>query len=163
MSDERGVPGVAWRENDHEPLPADVAERWARFGHWDRVYFPRLVGLEVESIRFGYCRMRLPFRPDLEQPMGVVHGGAIATLIDAVVVPAIGVAYGPEVGYSTLDMHIQYLSALVGEDAIAEGVVTRRGRSVVFCEVTVVGATSGKVIARGALTYNVSTARPPKV
>lgn len=142
-------------EEDFEELTADAAARWARFGKWDRVYFPALVGLELEAVRIGYCRMILPYRPELEQPMGIVHGGAIATLIDAVVVPAIGTAYGPEVGYSTLDMHVQYLAALSKEDAVAEGVVLRRGRSVVFCEADVFGRTSGKHLARGSLTYNV--------
>jgi len=104
--------------------------------------------------------MVLPFKPELEQPMGIVHGGAIATLIDAVVVPAIGSAYGPEVGYSTIDMHVQYLSALVKEDAVAEGVVVKRGRSIVFCEANVHGRTSGKHLARGSLTYSVSALRP---
>jgi len=148
------------KENEFAELSADVAERWLRFGQWDRVYFPKLVGLRVEAVRLDYCRMVLPFKPELEQPMGIVHGGAIATLIDAVVVPAIGSAYGPEIGYSTIDMHVQYLSALVKEDAVAEGVVVKRGRSIIFCEANVHGRTSGKHLARGSLTYSVSALRP---
>ena len=66
-------------------------------------------------------------------------------------------------GYSTVDMHVQYLTALVGEDAVAEGWVVRRGRSVVFAESEIVGAASGKRIARAVLTYNVSGNRPMKV
>jgi uncharacterized protein (TIGR00369 family) len=106
--------------------------------------------------------MVLTYRDELEQPMGIVHGGAIATLIDASVVPAIGSAYDNTVGYSTLDLHVQYHNALVKEDAIAEGWVTKRGRSIVFCESEVVGRTSGKQIARGFMTYNVSALRPMK-
>lgn len=146
-------------EEDFTKLAADVEERWLRFGQWDRVYFPKLVGLRVEAVRLDYCRMILPFKPELEQPMGIVHGGAIATLVDAVVVPAIGSAYGSEVGYSTIDMHVQYLSALVKEDAVAEGIVVKRGRSIVFCEASVHGRTSGKPLARGSLTYSVSSPR----
>lgn len=138
-------------------LDAEAASRWARFGHWDRAYFVNLVGIVVEDVRLGYCRMRLPFRPELEQPMGIVHGGAIATLIDVVVVPAIGSAYEPQVGYSTIDLHVQYLSALRNEDALAEGWVTKRGRNIVFTEAEVLGATSGRVVARGALTYHVAS------
>lgn len=144
-------------EADFAELPDDVAERWLRFGQWDRVYFPKLVGLRVEAVRLDYCRMVLPFKPELEQPMGIVHGGAIATLIDAVVVPAIGSAYEANVGYSTIDMHVQYLSALAGEDAVAEGVVVRRGRSIVFCQADAYGCESGKHVARGSLTYSVSS------
>jgi uncharacterized protein (TIGR00369 family) len=148
------------RANDFAILTPEVNDRWKNFGQWDRTYFPKLVGLHVEEIRIGYCRMVLTYREELEQPMGVVHGGAIATLIDASVVPAIGSAYDNTVGYSTVDLHVQYHNALVKEDAIAEGWVTKRGRSVVFCESEVFGRTSGKQIARGYMTYSISTLRP---
>ena len=141
---------------DFEPLDQEANARWSKFGKWERPYFPNLVGLLVEEIRIGYCRMRLPFRPELEQPMGIVHGGAIATLLDAVVVPAIGSAYPSSTGYSTVDLGIQYHSALRSEDAVAHGWVVRRGRRIVFCEAEAIGATSGKTIAKAMLTYSVS-------
>ena len=35
-----------------------------------------MAGLErVEEIRQDYARLRLPYRPEYEQPAGVVHGG----------------------------------------------------------------------------------------
>lgn len=55
-------------------LATSARERWSNFGSWERIYFPSLVGVQVEELRVDYCRMRLPFRPELEQPMGVVHG-----------------------------------------------------------------------------------------
>jgi uncharacterized protein (TIGR00369 family) len=132
-----------------------VLERWAGYGEWERAYFPTLLGMQLEEVRTDYARMRLPFRPEIEQPAGVVHGGAIAALLDSVVVPAIGQAYPVEARFATVDMHVQYLSAAIGEDLVAEGWIVRRGRSVVFCEAEVRGATTGKVIARSMLTYNV--------
>ncbi|MTA10954.1 MAG: hypothetical protein F2527_08610, partial [Actinobacteria bacterium] len=86
------------RAADFEILTPEVDARWKNVGQWDRTYFPKLVGLHVEETRLGYCRMVLSYREELEQPMGVVHGGAIATLIDASVVPAIGSAYDNTVG-----------------------------------------------------------------
>jgi uncharacterized protein (TIGR00369 family) len=146
------------RREQFAPLPADVAERWSNFGRWDRQYYPNLLGMVVEEIRTDYCRMRLPYAPVLEQPAGVVHGGAIASLIDAVVVPAIGMAYGPDTNYVTIDLQMQYLGALRQEDAIAEGWVVQRGRSMVFCEAAVRGGTTGRAVARGLLTYMVRAA-----
>src|SRR5262245_9671519 len=136
------------------PLPDDAAARWAKFPSWDRTYFPNVVGLQVEELRTDYCRMRLPYRPELEQPHGVVHGGAIATLVDTVVVPAVGAAYPAGWRYLTLTMDIQYLGAVAGEDAVAEGWVVQRGRSIVFCraEVTTAG---GAPAATATLTYKV--------
>jgi uncharacterized protein (TIGR00369 family) len=146
------------RADRFEPLPPAAAARWATFARWDRTYFPNLVGLEVEELRTDYCRMRLPYRPELEQPAGLVHGGAIATLVDTVVVPAVGAAYPKDWRYSTLTMDIQYLGAVAREDAVAEGWVTQRGRSIVFCQAEVVTA-GGRTAATGALTYRVS---PPR-
>ena len=44
------------------------------------------------------------------------------------------------------------------EDVVAEGWVTRRGRTVVFCESEAFGATTGRLVAKSVLTYNVSKA-----
>ena len=140
-------------------LEGPVADRWAKFpSSGERVYFPGLVGLVLEEVRTDYARMRLPFRPELEQPAGVVHGGALATLIDTVVVPAVGQAYDLGWAYFTIAMDIRYIGAVAGEDAIAEGWVEQRGRTLVFCRAEVRTA-AGKLAADGTLTY---TIRPPR-
>lgn len=146
------------RAAQFEPLPDDAAARWARFGRSQTVFYPMLLGLEVEETRIDYCRMRMPFKPELLHPGGVVHGGAIASLMDAVLVPAVGSTLGPADRYSTVDLHVQYIGAVVDEDVVAEGWVTKRGRRVVFCESEALGASSGRLIARSLLTYNVSPA-----
>jgi len=147
------------RADDFDELDPASAERWLGYGKWDREYFPKLIGLHAEVVKKDFCRMRLGFKPSLEQPAGVVHGGAIASLIDSVVVPAIGSAYEAGVNFVTVDLHIQFLGALVQEDAVAEGWVVQRGRSMVFVEAEVIGATTGRLIARGQMTYKVSQPR----
>ncbi len=118
--------------------------------------FPRLLGLRMEEVRKEYARMRLPFRPELNQPAGMVHGGAIASLIDTVVVGTIfsNVTDIPR-KLLTIDMHVHYLDAAVEEDVIAEGFTRRRGRSIVFLHVDVRTA-SGKDVAHGELSYKLS-------
>src|SRR3954447_20146148 len=107
------TPPVPTRSAQFESLPAARAERWSRFGKWDERYFPNVVGLELEEVRLDYARMRLPFRPELNQPAGVVHGGAVATLIDTVVVPAVGSAYDELLPMLTIDLQIRFLGAAV--------------------------------------------------
>jgi uncharacterized protein (TIGR00369 family) len=143
-----------------EPLQDEaLAARWARFpSGWDRTYFPTLVGLELEEVRTDYARMRLPYRPELDQPAGVVHGGSIATLIDTVVVPAVGQAYPAGWAYFTIQMDVRFIGAVVQEDAIAEGWIDQRGKSTIFCRAEVRTA-SGKLAADGTLVY---TVRPPR-
>jgi uncharacterized protein (TIGR00369 family) len=154
------APDLAPNAHRFAPLTdPDLVARWAKFPHWgDRTIFPNVVGLELEEVRTDYARMRLPYRPELDQPAGVVHGGAVATLIDTVVVPAVGQAYDVGWVYLTIQMDVRYLGAVVGEDAIAEGWVEQRGRTLIFCRAEVRTA-SGKLAADGTLTY---TVRPPR-
>jgi len=88
----------------------------------------------------------------------VIHGGALATLVDTVVVPAIGGHYETVPMMLTLSMTINFLGAVRGEDAVAEGWVVRRGKSIVFCEAAV-RAASGAPAATASLIYKVSPAR----
>ena len=143
------------RAAQHAPLPAGRAERWARFGRWEERYFPTVVGLEVDEVRLGYARLRLPFRPELRQPAGAVHGGAIATMIDTVCVPAIGGGYDRMPGLATIDMQIRYLGAARDTDLVAEGWVVKRGRSIVFCQAEVRSEPGDELIAEGWSTFRV--------
>lgn len=118
--------------------------------------YARKLGFAIEELRKDYCRMRMPYDSSLDQPMGVVHGGAIASLIDTVVVGSIfsRMKDVPK-KLATIDMHVHYLAPLVKEDAVAEGWVRRRGRSIVFLGVEVLSA-SGAVVAHGELSYFVA-------
>jgi uncharacterized protein (TIGR00369 family) len=136
-----------------------VLERWRNFCAWpDRELFPTHLGLRVEELRQDYARVRLPYRPVLEQPAGPVHGGAIATLIDTVVVPAVGWVHPAVPQMLTLTMTIEYRSALVRADAVAEGWITQRGNTIVFCEAEVRAADDARVVANGRMVYKVRPA-----
>ncbi len=136
------------------PLTPERAARWQDFPDRDRVVFPTFLGLRAEEIRADYARMRLPYRPEYEQPAAVIHGGAIASLIDTVVVPAVGSAYDEPMAMLTLSMTVNFVGAVVGEDAVAEGWVERRGRATVFCRAE--ARTSGRgLVATASLVYTV--------
>jgi uncharacterized protein (TIGR00369 family) len=113
--------------------------------------------LSVEEVRDGYCRMRMPFRSELLHAGGVVHGGALASLLDSVLVPAIGVSLPSASAYSTVDLHVQFVDTLVDEDAVAEGWVVRRGRRTVFGESEAFAANTRRLIAKAISTFNVRT------
>lgn len=151
---------VSTRAGSHALLDESTTARWLRFGQSATVNFPTLLGFIVEDVRVDYCRMRLPFRPEILQAAGLVHGGAIASLLDAVMVPAVGAVLERGSDYATVDMHVQFIRAIRSgddaEDAIAEGWVTRRGRRTVFCESEAFGASSGRLLAKSVLTYSVS-------
>lgn len=151
---------VSTRADSFDRLDDETTLRWMKFGDSGTTTFPMLLGMTVEDIRLDYCRMRLPFRTELLQAAGFVHGGAISSLLDHVMVPAVGAVIEQGVNYSTVDMHVQFMRGIVAaapEDAVAEGWVTRRGRRTVFCEAEAFGATTGDRLAKSVLTYAVSS------
>ena len=150
---------TSWRAEEFDLLSPSVQARWANFlaEEGDQRWFPNLLGIQVEELRRDYARLRMPWRPDLNQPQGLMHGGAIATLIDTAVVPAIGTAYDDDRPFSTIEMSVRYVQPVRQEDLVAEGWVSRRGKRVVFCEVEVRTATAVKV-ATGNLIYIVGSA-----
>lgn len=152
------------RAGQFDELDPDTAERWLSFGkerEYGRGFFAQHIGLVVEEVRRDYCRMRMVFRPELMQGGGVMHGGAIASLLDSVLVPAIGATLPEGSRYATVDLHVQYMEALLEDDAVAEGWVVRRGRRVVFGQAEARAASSGRLIATSVLTYNVSPPPAP--
>lgn len=116
-----------------------------------KTFFPNLIGLQLEEIRQDYGRMSMAFREDLTQPAGVVHGGAITALIDTTAVPALASTLSVRPMMLTLDLGVQFLAAAT-EDLICEVWISKRGRSICFCQAEVYSA-SGNLIATGNLTY----------
>lgn len=145
------------RAENYTALSAEKLDYWSQFPQWDpgTRHFNTLLGFVLEEVRVDYSRLRLPYRPELNQPAGVMHGGAIASLIDTAVVPAIGAYYDELPRMLTISMNVNYLGAIVEEDAVCEGWVERRGKSIVFCAAEVCGVTSGKIAATASLVYKV--------
>jgi uncharacterized protein (TIGR00369 family) len=121
--------------------------------------FFTVLGLQIDEVRPDYCRMRLPFHPGLRTEGQVVHGGAIASLVDSAGVVAVWSNVPPEITRgATATMTVNYLAAAEAVDLTAEANVVRRGRSVVFVDVDVVSP-SGERIAKGSLVYKLSKGR----
>ena len=146
------------RAEQFAALPPERLARWANFANWDTVWFPQYLGLQVEELRTDYARMRLPFKPEYRQPAGVVHGGVIASLIDTVVVPAIGSGYDEPRQLFTIDVALRFMAPVIDDDLIGEGWNVQRGRQIVFCDAEVRAASTPDVVAASAsLTYKVSS------
>jgi len=144
----------------HAPLPPERRRVWDGFGQASSAFFPGYVGLVLEEVRTDYARMRLPHRRQLDQSQGIVHGGAVATLVDTVVVPAIASAYDAPRPLVTIAMSIQYLEPIAREDAVAEAWVEKRGRKTAFCRVEV-HTDSGVLAATASVVYKVGSRPMP--
>ena len=147
------------RADQFEELDPETKARWLAYGRPKAdatEVFATLLGLRVEDVRRDYCRLRMPFRPELMQPGGVLHGGALASLLDSVLVPAIGSSLPEGSRFATIDLHVQFMDGISGGEVVAEGWVVRRGRRIVFGQAEARAVDSGRLVATAMLTYHVT-------
>jgi uncharacterized protein (TIGR00369 family) len=93
----------------------------------------------------GETRLRMAVRSELENNIGIAHGGALATLLDI----CMGTAGRTRVGrpVMTLDMQVSFLAPGRGT-LLGVGRVTKAGRSILFCEAEVTREEDGELVAR---------------
>jgi uncharacterized protein (TIGR00369 family) len=100
----------------------------------DVVPFLKHLGIEVESVGRGTATLLLPVREELSRNDGIIHGGAIASVIDSAFAFAITPLLAENERTVTVDLTIHYLRPLGGEGGGAARTiarVVRAGRRVI--------------------------------
>lgn len=131
-------------------LPRERLERIERA--IDGVPYARLLGIKLERVVPGEATLTLPIRPELSQNHGVVHGGAIASLIDTATAFAILSLLETEERVTTVDLTISYLRPAVTGTLTATARVLRHGRRLFAVSAEVADA-SGTLLATALSTY----------
>jgi len=87
-------------------------------------------------------------------PIGVVHGGYAATLLDSALGCAVHTTLEAGVGYTSLGLEAKYVRPITRDTGrvICEAKVLYRGRRQATSEATLTAAESGKLLAHGSAT-----------
>ena len=133
------------------PSGADIIRQWLRTSP-----FVGYLSIELVALAPGTATLRLPYDKTVTTIGSVVHGGAIATLIDtAGAAAAWSDAEVPtNIRGTTVSLAISYLAAAEDEDIQAVARVLSRGRSLVYLDIEATTA-SGKAVAKGLATYKI--------
>ena len=111
--------------------------------------FVQLIGVEIAEVGPDRSLLRLELRPEMLNPHGLVHGGALFTLADN----AAGCASSTDGRtYVTQGGDIHFLHTQASGAVWAEALVKHRGRSTVLVEVTLTGE-EGRLLATASFTY----------
>ena len=87
-------------------------------------------------------------RPEMTNPVGLLHGGMIAAIMDDFIGATI-FALGREDFYTTIDLSVDYFaSAREGEVVTARARVVKPGQRVIHAECDLANA-EGRILARG--------------
>jgi uncharacterized protein (TIGR00369 family) len=118
----------------------------------DSVPYAHLLGIELESVVEGSATLAFQVRKELTQNQGVVHGGAIASLIDTAMAFAIISVLPRGERVTTVDLTISYLRPLTSGRISAIAKVVRAGRRLISVSADVFGD-DGKLASTALSTY----------
>jgi uncharacterized protein (TIGR00369 family) len=87
-------------------------------------------------------------------PIGVVHGGYAATILDSALGCAVHTTCPAGVGYTSQTLEVKYLRPITRDTGVirAEAVVVHRGRKNATSEAKLIAKDSGKLLASGTST-----------
>ncbi len=116
------------------------------------VPFARLLGIELDEVGKGTATLGLSVRKELTQNHGVVHGGAIASLLDTAIAFAIISLLSPAEKVTTVDLTISYVRPLTIGRMTARAKVVRSGRRLFVASADLFDQ-DGKLAATALSTY----------
>jgi uncharacterized protein (TIGR00369 family) len=128
-------------------------------GRLPRPPIAALFDARLVSIGEGSARFQCVPDESAYNPIGLVHGGLLCTLLDSAAGCAVHTMLGPGVGYSTIEIKVSFLAAVRADSGTieAEGRVLRLGRQVAFAEAHARTA-AGKLV--GHATTSLAVMRP---
>jgi acyl-CoA thioesterase len=122
--------------------------------------FANYLGIEILEKREGFARLSLPYRHELTNPRGNLHGGAIASVADSAMAVAIGSMPGIAERHFTVKLEMKYKASVMDGVIIVEATATRRKQRLFLGEVVVRNG-DGQVVATGTGTFMVTNPDDP--
>ena len=95
-----------------------------------QVPYVRLLGIEFVSAERGAATFALEVREELTRMGGLLHGGAVASLLDTAAAFAVHTVLEPEKHTVTIDLTIHFLRPVTSGRVEARARVLREGRRV---------------------------------
>ncbi len=125
--------------------------------------FGRLLGMDLFDVGEGRFTMTLQPQECHYNPMGCVHGGILATLLDSVMSASVHTALPAGKGYMTLEIKVNFLKPVFEHtgEIVAEGKVISCGSQVATAEGKVTDV-DGRIYATGSTTCLVFDLSTPK-
>jgi uncharacterized protein (TIGR00369 family) len=71
-----------------------------------------LIGLSIDEVEYGRVTMSIETRPDFANPLGTLHGGICATLLDSAMSCSVHTTLEAGVGYGTLELKVNYIRSV---------------------------------------------------
>jgi uncharacterized protein (TIGR00369 family) len=111
--------------------------------------------MRMDAVEAEHGRVTFTCTPDasMYNPLGIVHGGVMCTLLDTAAACALHTALPKGVSYTSVEIKVNYLKAVTLDSATltAVGTVVKAGSRIGFAEANVTDVT-GKLVATATST-----------
>jgi len=91
------------------------------------------IGARLTAVAPGAVEIELPFRADLTQQHGFIHGGIVAGVLDSACGYAALSLMPAKSAVLTIEYKVNFVAPAAGARLIAYGHVTRPGRTITVC------------------------------
>ncbi|GAB3438014.1 PaaI family thioesterase [Insolitispirillum peregrinum] len=115
-----------------------------------------VLGIQMEDVRAGECRVRMAFKPDLIRPGGTIAGPAMMALADLAMYGVVLSLVGRIELAVTTNLNINFLRKPAQADMLAVGRLLKGGKRLVVVEVDLYSeAEPDQLVAHVTGTYSV--------
>ncbi|HST50481.1 MAG TPA: PaaI family thioesterase [Pyrinomonadaceae bacterium] len=119
---------------------------------FEQVPYARLLGMEFVNAERGAATFALEARKELTRMGGILHGGAIFSLLDSAAAFAVLTLLEPGANTVTVDLTVHFLRPVSAGRIEARARVLRQGRRVAILSVEAKDQT-GALVANATTTY----------
>ncbi len=122
----------------------------------------RTLGAVVNLVEPGEVEIEMPYRADLTQQHGFVHGGIVTAIVDSACGYAAFSLSAPDTAVLTVEYKVNFVAPAKGERLVARGEVVRPGATVTVCKGNVLAYEDGeeKLVATMLTTLMLMPNRP---
>jgi len=122
-------------------------------------FFPEArMSVEIDQLRDGYLRIRVPVTDRHLRPGGTVSGPALMTIADTAMYYLVLGMIGPVALALTTNLNINFLRAPKLADVIAEAEMLKLGKRLAVGQVTIYSEGSEDPVAHATVTYSIPPA-----
>lgn len=118
-----------------------------------------LLSMKIKDLQWGTSVLEVDLEEKHLQPFGMVHGGAIASVVDAAAFWAVFPQVEKEMGLTTVEMKLNYLAPVKEGKLVAEGRCIKLGKTLALGEARVRDG-KGNLVAHGTATMMVLSNLP---
>ncbi len=137
-------------------MTLQAADVQARIREW--VPMAEDIDLQIQEIKPGYARIRIPFQEKCIRPGGTVSGPVMMTAGDTAMYAAILGSLGEVAMAVTSNLNINFLQRPEQRDLIAEGTILKLGKRIAFCEVAIRSEGYEDIVAHVTGSYSLPPA-----